>query len=134
MMVSSHVVLTLIFAGILYPFIGWNSLIVFLSGFLFDVDHYLYYLVKKKDWSLKNAYLYSFPGTSVYEKHRDALHIFHTWEFWSLLLIGVLFSKIFLFVFLGLVFHMLLDGIDLIRTGEGLRVRAWSLIGWIRRN
>ena len=133
MLVSRHVILTGIFALILYPFLGLNSLTVFFSGFLFDIDHYFYYLARKKDWNFMNAYLYCFPDSNIYEEHNDVLHIFHLMEVWALLLIGSLFHKIFLFIFLGLMFHMVLDGIAL-SYKERLNARAWSLIGWIQRH
>lgn len=129
-----HLIFSVAFAGILYPFVGFsNSLVVFLSGFVFDIDHYFYYGLKKKDWSFIKAYFYCFPGTTVYEKHLDVLHIFHTIEFWILLVIGFLFDGVFVFIFLGWVSHILLDAIDLGRENR-LDARGWSLSGWILRH
>jgi len=134
MHIHQHVIITFILGIILYPFIGLYSLVVFLSGFLFDIDHYFYYVLKKRDFSLKNSYLYCLQGNEVSEYHMDVLHIFHIVEFWILLLIlGFLIHKIFLFVFIGLVFHMILDLINLVKI-DALGVRAWSLIGWLKRH
>lgn len=130
----AHVILSLIFSGILYPFIGWNSLIVFLSGFVFDIDHYFYYVIKKKDFSFFKAYMFSIPGTTLWENHGDALHIFHTVEFWSLLVIlSVFIDNRIIFVFIGLMLHMILDRIYQTKI-ERFGARAWSLIRWIGRN
>ena len=139
MMVSKHVIFTFIFAIILYPFIGINSLIVFLSGFLFDVDHYFYYAIKKKDISLMNSYRYSLSGSKLNKKRNnekeDCFHIFHTIEVWILLIILSLFVKEFIFVFIGLMFHMFLDWIKLKWEYKRLKgQRAWSIIGWISRH
>jgi len=42
---------------LIFPEIGLiGFLIIISSSFLIDVDHYLYYFYKKKDFSLKNAY------------------------------------------------------------------------------
>lgn len=131
-----HTLFAFLFSIILYPFIGMYSIIVFLSGFIVDIDHYFYYLLRKNDFSFVNALLYFTPGSRVFEEHRDTLHIFHTWEIWILIgILGFVFHKIFFFVLIGVLFHMFLDFIDLIwRYNLIKKVRAWSLIGWILRN
>jgi len=139
MMLSTHIVLTLILSLVLYPFIGINSLIVFLSGFVFDIDHYFYYIAKEGDFSLKNSYLYCLSGNEINNKRKnekeDSFHIFHTIEVWTLLIILSLFVKEFIFVFIGLMFHMVLDWIRLRLEFDQLKgERAWSIIGWISRN
>ena len=42
----------------LYPFFGFYSIFVFLATYFIDVDHYLWYVFKNKDFSLKKAYKY----------------------------------------------------------------------------
>jgi len=134
MLVSRHVIFTGIFALILYPYIGFYSLIVFLSGFVFDIDHYFYYAVRKKDISLINAYSYSLERTKSGKKERDVFHSFHTVEFWILLIIlSFWIHKIFLFVFIGLIFHMFFDWIAMWKE-QCFGGRAWSILGWISRN
>ncbi|MAG45673.1 MAG: hypothetical protein CMH63_02800 [Nanoarchaeota archaeon] len=135
MQVYVHVILTFIFAGILSPFLGFYSLVVFLSGFVFDIDHYFYYILKKRDFSLVNSYLYCVQGSKVYEPHTGVLHIFHTWEMWVLFFIlGVVIHVIFLYALIGLIFHMLLDWGYLFFNQDSIDIRVWSLIGWISRN
>ena len=56
MLVSLHVIVSAIVSIILYPFLGWYTLVFFLSAFLIDVDHYIEYAVEKKDLSLVRAY------------------------------------------------------------------------------
>ncbi|MBI2106129.1 hypothetical protein HYT56_04815 [Candidatus Woesearchaeota archaeon] len=130
-----HILFAFLFSLILFPFIGYYSIVVFLSGFVFDIDHYLYYAIKKKDIGFINGYLYHVPGSKVYEAHHDVLHIFHTWEVWMLFLILTIFHKIFLFSLIGLLFHMILDqGYLLINFKRENGARAWSLIGWLMRN
>lgn len=130
-----HALFALIFAAVLYPFIGIYSVVVFLSGFVFDVDHYIYYVIKKRDFNFVNGYFYHVPGSKVHESHRDSLHIFHTWEVWLLLFIlTFLIHEIFLFILLGLLFHMIFDWGYLLFNNDAIGERAWSLIGWISRN
>ena len=133
--VSLHALFALIFAAVLYQFIGIYSIIVFLSGFVFDIDHYIYYATKKRDFNFMNGYFYHVPGSKVHEPHNDCLHIFHTWEIWLLLFIlTFLIHEIFLFVLIGLLFHMIFDWGYLLFRKDEMNARAWSLIGWISRN
>lgn len=111
-----------IFLLILFPQI-WliNFVIVILSSVLIDVDHYLWYVYKKKDWSLTNAYnwfikiikkSFSFP-----RKQRNEFYVgfcfLHGIEFLFVLsILGIFISRFFLFVFIGIAFHLLLDITD----------------------
>ena len=134
MLVSRHVIFTGIFASILYPYIGFYSFVVFLSGFVFDIDHYFYYAVRKKDISLINAYSYSLERTKSGKNEMDVFHFFLTIELWFLLIIlSFWIHKIFLFVFIGLIFHMFFDWIAMWKE-QCFGGRAWSILGWISRN
>lgn len=130
-----HALFALIFAAVLYPFIGAYSIVVFLSGFVFDVDHYFYYIVKKRNFNFVNGYLYHVPGSRIHEPHHDSLHIFHTWEVWLLFFVlTFLIHEVFLFILLGLLFHMIFDWGYLLFNEDAIGERAWSIIGWISRN
>jgi len=130
-----HALFAIIFAAILYPFIGYYSIIVFLSGFVVDVDHYIYYAIRKKDFNLMNGYFYHVPGSKVHEPHSDSLYIFHTWEIWLLFFILAFLShQLFLFILIGIIFHMIFDWGYLFFNKDAIGERAWSLIGWISRN
>ena len=122
MYVSRHVIFGAIFSLILfwiYPEIGiLNTSIVFLTSVLIDADHYLYYVYKKKDWSLKNAYSWyielSKKIMSLSRKERNKLYlgvyIFHGIEvLFVLFLLGLIVHNIFIFAFIGVGFHMVLD-------------------------
>jgi len=130
-----HALFALIFAAVLYPFIEGYSIVVFLCGFVVDIDHYFYYVIKKKDFNFINGYLYHVPGSKVHEEHSDSLHIFHNWEVWLLFLIlTFLIHEVFLFILIGLIFHMIFDWGYLLFNNDAIGERAWSLIGWISRN
>ena len=58
MLPSVHFIVSLFLAVILYPIFGWIVGVILIGGFFIDVDHYLLYLFKKKDYSLRNAYFY----------------------------------------------------------------------------
>ena len=119
-----HIFYGLILAGVLYFFFGFSvfaCLIVFLSSFLFDVDHYLNYVFKNRDFSLKKAYVWNVKrglrwrkfSYSEKQQHKIAFFMFHGIEFMILLLILAYFHVFFFWVFLGVLFHMVLDYIDI---------------------
>src|SRR3989344_7888189 len=62
MLPKHHILLGFIFSLVtffLFSQIGTlGGVVIFLSSFLIDFDHYIYYIFKKKDFSLKRAYLW----------------------------------------------------------------------------
>ena len=139
MYVSKHIFLGIIFGLILFfifPAVGiYGILIVVFSSVLIDVDHYLLYIKKKKDFSLRNAYKWFIENEkkvlSLLRHQRNEIYvgpcIFHGIEILFILIIfGVFFSKFFLFIFLGFSFHLLLDFID--ETTYHDRIDKFSLI------
>ncbi|MAG50330.1 hypothetical protein CL621_01655 [archaeon] len=130
MIPSIHIVLGLLFSLFLYPLFGFYVIIIFLSSFLIDVDHVLWYFIKYKKWdNLKEIYNYYTDD----EKIRDILNVFHTIEFLILLIVLAIFFKIFRFVLIGVGFHYLLDIIYMVSHKKYGR-RAISLINWLKRN
>ncbi len=123
-----HIIASAILSILLFPLIGYNTIIVFLSGVLIDVDHYLFYVKRKKNISLKKAYYYCRDTL-----FHDVLHIFHVIEFWLLILILSFFYKIFLFISIGIIFHLYLDVIHLYYHPEKINARTFSIITWILR-
>jgi len=138
MLPSKHFILGLIFAGFLYfifPQIGLIefSIIIF-SSFLIDVDHYLYYVYKKKNFSLRNAYKWFMKRRakllSLSWKQRNKVpncfSLLHGIEILFILFLLIFIHKYFLFVFVGFTFHLLLDSID--QTTYWDRISKVSLI------
>ncbi len=108
-----HILSGLIFSLALYLLLGVsiiNSSIVFLASVLIDIDHYLFYIIKFKDRNLKKAYLWH---KKLGRKHKPAMHLFHSAEFLFLVFALSLFSEIFLFILVGMLFHTLFDIIDM---------------------
>ena len=96
-----------------------NSLIFFLASFLIDVDHYLYYVYRKKDLSLKRAFRWFIAldkkHCSLPRKERNkydyGVVIFHGIEPVSLIfLLGLALNLPFMFfIAAGFSFHILVD-------------------------
>ena len=93
-------------------------LIIFLSSFLIDIDHYLYYVFKKRDLSLSRAYNWFLKRhkrlLSLSRKKRNEIyteiHFLHGIEILIiLLLLGLFVHKYFYFLLTGATFHLFLD-------------------------
>ena len=107
---------------LLFPQIGWfYALIIFLSSFLIDFDHYLWYVFKKKDWSVTRAISWMHKkrdfllSLSVQQRnqYQVAVMIFHGVEGLALVALLIFVHEIFLFVLIGMLIHLALDLIEL---------------------
>ena len=122
---KTHIILGFFLSLILYlifPQINLlEALLIFLSSFLIDFDHYIYYIYKEKDFSLKNSINWfkqrSKKVKSLLKQKRKKLstgfYLFHGIE--TLLisfLLGFFFNTLFYFVFIGILFHLILDQIE----------------------
>lgn len=125
MHVSRHIFLGAIFSLfllIVYPKIEILGLgIIFLSSVLIDIDHYLYYIYRKKDWNLRKAYNWfiemekKFLRLKREERNKTALPFcfLHGFDLIFILFIGGLFiNKYLFFVGIGFSFHLLMDMFD----------------------
>jgi len=118
--------------------LGAKSGLFWMASVLMDIDHYWDFLYHNgfKDYSVETMFAYH----AVIRKlcHRPnflSLNVFHTVE----VLLAILFigmwcnSDVILVVFWGMLFHQLLDLIDLYRH-RVLFKRAFSIIEyWIRK-
>ncbi len=124
MLPQNHFFIGLLISAILYfgfPDIGILSLVVFLIATVgIDVDHYLYYVYRKKDWNLINSVRWFLKKGRALRK----IDIKERSEFYTgfcflhgvevLILLGVLgyfVWDVFYFVLLGFALHLILDHI-----------------------
>ena len=121
-----HVLIGFLFAYVTYWFTSitiFQAIIIFLASVFIDVDHYIWYVFKKKDLKLKNAYKY----LKYKEKLTRKLMLFHTIEFHIFVgLLGFLWAG-FYYLLIGMIFHSILDIINLTYE-KRLRTRIFSLI------
>ncbi len=122
---KQHIILGAIFSlflWIIYPQINLIGLsLLFFSSVLIDMDHYLYYFYKKKDWNLRRAYKWfmdnekkflSFPR-KLRNNYYGGFFFLHGIEtLFFLIILTTLISKFFFFIFIGISFHLLLDIVD----------------------
>jgi len=116
-----HILASLIFIfalKFLASFTAAQLIVIFLSAILIDVDHWFIYVLKKKDFSVVRSYKW-FLALDKLKKKPHFLCIFHTAEFFAFIALLSLKYQIFQFIFIGMAFHMALDIITGIITGQG---------------
>jgi len=132
----THLIFGSIFAFILlllFPaikLIGFS--IIVLSSVLIDIDHYIYYVIKKRDLNLKNAYNWFVENEKKFRqlplrKKRQVcppLCFLHNLEFLLIFAVLSFYSHIFLFIFTGFIFHLFLDSILAAYQGYGHDISA----------
>ena len=128
MLPKSHLIYGIIFASAVYllsPLITLiPALLILFGSVLIDTDHYIWYVYKKKDWSLKNAYHYLKYNV---EKIKT-LMIFHTVESHIIVgLIGWYLWPWFFYILSGMLLHSGLDILHLMKN-KNLKYREFLLI------
>lgn len=99
----------------------FNWVLFLMSSILIDVDHYLYYVYRKKDWNLGNAVRWFFDRRNILIRaggnFRNNVYscfcFLHGFEILAVFVsLGYFVWYGFYFVFLGILFHLILDYID----------------------
>jgi len=136
-----HIIYGAIFTiiiAIAFPLISVPYLLlIFLSSVLIDFDHYVVGAMKIRRWDFGEVLRYHDLMEVIQQdnkragiKHKGDFHLFHTVEFHVLvLLLGLLWIGFF-YVFLGMLFHSILDIIDMKRRGL-LHVREFWFVKWL---
>jgi len=125
-----HILISAVLFVILFPFYGFLSLLVFVSGVLIDIDHLIHYYSKFKNFNLKRAYYFyksDTGGSSVGD-----LFLFHHLDLFVVFVAFSFFSKSFFILTLGLLFHYILDYIHELYI-IGNKIKARSFFGWMLR-
>lgn len=132
-----HVIYGTVAASALYPSIGTDAAYFWAASFLIDIDHYLDYVYHNgfTDFSFKKMFAYHNALDRFWHSPEFLnLEIFHTIEFLAALYLVSLWSAstALLSVFLGFVFHSLLDIVYL--SGHGVfSIRAYSFTEYYMR-
>lgn len=141
MLPRTHILFGAIFTLVIYfIYPGINLLylsLLWLSSFLIDFDHYIVAANKTRSLSLFKA-LHYFKVYCEKEKKDIAkgikkkghFMIFHTFEFHILVLLLAFLWQGFFFVFLGMVFHSILDIVYMVYYSEMHRREFW-FVNWI---
>jgi len=118
---SKHLIYGILFGGFLYflfPQFTLKGFFIFLAATtLIDGDHYLDYIIRKKDLNPKKAvswfYEHSRKNKELpLERRENVYHCYYSLHGFEILLLTYVLSflnKIFFFIFIGFAFHLLLD-------------------------
>lgn len=120
MLPGTHILAGFVFAYILVYFFSFSltaGLIIFLASVLIDLDHYIIYTRRTKDYNLLKAYNYWISRSRKWRKltreqkaeYKITHFFFHGIEFIILLIILSFISNIFYYILIGTLFHMLID-------------------------
>lgn len=125
-----HVVTSLVLSTLLFPFFGWVSLLAVVGGVLVDFDHYLLYIIRTGDFSLKRGREYY--TTRVFKREFPVLHVFHTVECFAVLVMLSFVHPAFAAALAGYALHMVIDFFYTISRGWWTD-RSNSVISWFVR-
>ena len=101
-----HVLFGAIFSVIIFSVFHitiFKTTLIFLSSFLIDFDHYLWYVFNKKSLNLKKAYNWFISHSKKFllldsEKRKEYKmpnFIFHGLEFWIIIFVLSLYFRLF---------------------------------------
>lgn len=145
MMPKWHIFYGGIFSLILFFLFNLTLLefsILFLSTWFFiDLDLVLLFVIREKSI---NPFLFWERGKEVrakwislgqekQKKFKYSPRLFHSIEFCFFLILLQFFNKVFLWILIGFVFHLILDYMDQLSRGEEI-IGKFSLFLTIRRN
>lgn len=124
-----------------FNFSIFAGIIIFLSSWMIDGDHYLWYAFEMKDWNPIHGikwYLSTIPtwfklSIKEREEFKRGVFIFHGLLFWLVLAALSFIHPLFLWILIGVAIHMVSDLIDLHFRGEPLYNKIFPCLV-IRRN
>ena len=135
-----------ILLGALFTFIVWIVFpqtkviylaLIFLASFLIDFDHYAASVLKTSEFSLFRSFKYHEILGRIEKKEKARgikrkgdFHLFHTIEVHILVLLLSYLWAGFLYIFIGMLFHSIIDLVDL-TYGERLYRREYFLVNWL---
>ena len=129
MTLAQHSVLTGIAAAALAPALDRAEMLLFAVGaVLIDVDHYFLYIQRRRNFSIRGMFRY-FEELQPIQRSIPyvGLCVFHTFDFFFLLLLFSSGYPLLRVLLAGCLFHFALDLLDLRRKGI-LLIRPYFLM------
>jgi len=128
---KTHVIFGFIFSFILFVCFSeinlFFAILIFLSSFLVDIDHYFFRAWKLNQKNIFKAYKSNMDIKKNYkklskkekEKIIPGFYIFHGFEIIIVLfLLGISLHRFFYFIMIGILFHLCLDYVEIILNKE----------------
>lgn len=127
MRLSAHFLVSLTLSLLLYPVYGYPAFLALAGGFLIDVDHYAYYILKTGNLSIRKAIEFCYGNKTFF----TVFCAFHNIEFLLFVALLGIFSSYFLILALGVFVHLVMDVIYL--HGEGRLKREITALSLVTR-
>jgi len=111
MKISVHAAVSLILAFASYPMFKWKVLLILVGGLLIDIDHYFWYVYKYNEFDVFSCYnFFTVDAEKTKWKYLiGRLLIFHTIEFFLIIILFSFYNQLILIFAIGLLSHYLLD-------------------------
>lgn len=132
MKLSTHIVQGVCLSPAVYYAADLKTAIIFTMSFVFiDVDHYIHFVLKRRNISIKEMFIYY---DALWDRKDDifGISIFHTVEFLFLLFLLGLWHSVFRIIGAGFLTHLLFDIFNLLKH-RVLFARAFSCIEYLIR-
>ena len=123
----THFIATSLLALVLFPSFGIGAFWAFTTGFLIDIDHYFFYLIRFRFRKLNPFKANKF---FIENKFHGILCIFHTYEFFGIMLVIAFFSVVGRIMLLALLVHHAMDFYSELRLGS-IDAKAKSVIMYL---
>ncbi len=130
-----HLLISLILAAVFYPIFNLKVLLIIAGGVLIDIDHYIFYICRFRNFSIRNCYKYChtvIKGKN-FKETIGTLLIFHNIEFLLVSIIFSIYSQLALMFTIGLVFHYIMDITHRYSLAKSI-ISSPSLIVWFIKN
>ncbi|MGE4133527.1 MAG: hypothetical protein AB7F86_17965 [Bdellovibrionales bacterium] len=129
---QTHIIQSAVSFGALYPVLGWEAAYFAAPIVLIDVDHILEFYIDTGSLDPRGFFKYYNILDRNINGHWLGLNIFHTLEFYALLVTAGFWHHGFLWALGGCLFHHLFDQISLARRGLPF-IRVFSFVEYILR-
>jgi hypothetical protein len=128
MTLKQHLLATGVVVAAMAPFSGVAEMAIFSAGsILIDVDHYFFYVQRSRRWDVGGMFSYfRSVDKNLMKIPYLGVCIFHTADFFLIVAIISAFFHPLIYLFCGLLFHLLLDIVDMVRLKCPF-LRAYSL-------
>lgn len=139
-----HILYGAVFTAIIWFLVPETKIfylvLIFFSSFIMDFDHYVASVLKTKKLFLFHSFKYHEEQRKkeLADKKKGItgkgdFHFFHTIEFHIVVGLLALFWNGFFYIFIGMVFHSLLDLAWLLHMDRLYR-REYFFFNWLRKN
>lgn len=123
-----HLLYSFVFSLVLFEFVRVSffvATVIFFSSILIDLDHYLLYFIRTKNFNPFSFWEWSMDEVRISERNKKLpQYFFHGVESLVVLTALSFFHKIFAYIAVGFIFHLFLDYLHLYFDKRSLTLKA----------